>query len=310
MKTKLEIMVAYLAGRQGEAAGSIRRELEDPTSEASRWLEALRSRSREILGADPPEMPAPILARPTRDRTTGRGKAGRWLPALLLGASGAALVFLAVAASWRSQDHRLRDLEAALERREARWGDRFDRVEARWGDRFDRLEAALTRREAPPRGEPAGSKVANTQERKPPTVADRPTSLALARIEARLGELGQRLEEAQAGRAQDDQRVAQVRHDLDRLRQEVEMAGRASRQEGQELGAAVREILRLLRRLASQSGTMGTMPVPVPIPVLPPGHEPGVGQDPGMIPGQGLVPSPAQVPGADYSKRAPGRSGR
>ncbi len=295
MKTKLEMMVAYLAGRQGEAAGSIRRELGDPTSEASRWLEALRSRSAGIVGADPPEMPAPISARPTRDRTTGPGMTGRRLPALLLGASAAALVFLALAASWRSPDDRLRDLQAALERREARWGDRFDR-----------LEAALARREAPPQGAPAGSKAANPRELKPPTVADRPTSLALARIEARLGELGQRLEEVQTGRDPDDQRVAQVRRDLDRLRQEVEMAGRASRQEGQELGAAVREILQLLRRLAVQSGSMETMPVPVPIPVLPPGHEPGVGQGPGLIPGSGQ----AQVPGTHYSKRAPGRSNR
>ena len=52
MKTKLEMMVAYLAGRKGEAAESIRRELEDPTSEASRCLEAVRSRSRGIFGAD------------------------------------------------------------------------------------------------------------------------------------------------------------------------------------------------------------------------------------------------------------------
>jgi hypothetical protein len=301
MKTKLEMMVAYLAGRQGEAAGSIRRELADPTSEASRWLEELRSRSAGILGADAPERPAPIPARPNRNRTTAPATAGRRLPALLLGASAAALVFLAVAASWRSQDGRLRKLEAAMARREARWGDRFDR-----------LEAALARREAPPRGEPAGSKAANPRELKPSTVEDRPTRLALARIEARLGELGQRLEEAQAGRAQDDQRVAQVRRDLDQLRQEVETAVRASRQEGQELGAAIREILQLLRRLASKSGPMGAMPVPVPVPVpvSPPGHGPGAGQGQGMILGPGAMPGAAQVPGAAYPQRAPGRSNR
>ncbi len=204
-----------------------------------------------------------------------------------------------MAASWRSQDGRLRDLEAALQRREARWGDRFNR-----------LEAALTRRQAPPPAEPIASKAANPPAPKPPATADRPTILALARIEARLGALGQRLEEAQAGRARDDQRVAEVRRDLDRLRQEVEMAGRASRQDGQELGAAIREILQLLRRLASQPGPMEMMPVPVPIPVSPPGHMPGVGQGPGMIPGTGQVPGPAQVPGAPYSNRAPGRSNR
>jgi hypothetical protein len=162
--------------------------------------------------------PDPLPARPIRDRTTAPGIAGRRLPSLLLGASAAALVVLAVAAAWRSQDGRLRRLEATLARREAGWADRFDR-----------LEATLARREAPPPGEPPGSKAANSRELQPPTPADGSTKLALARIEARLGELGRQLEEGQAGRDQDDQRGAQIRRDLDRLRQEVEMAVRASR---------------------------------------------------------------------------------
>ncbi len=139
MKTKLEMMVAYLAGRKGEAAESIRRELEDPTSEASRCLEAVRSRSRRALRR----------GRCRRCRTsshlaqsaTGRPHLGcpgdgcfRCSSAL----SSAALVFIAVGVAWRAQDDRLRHLEATLARREARWGDRFNR-----------LEAALTRREAP-----------------------------------------------------------------------------------------------------------------------------------------------------------------
>ena len=49
MKTKLEMMVGYLAGRQGESAESIRRKLRDPAGEASRWLEEVQSRSRDIL---------------------------------------------------------------------------------------------------------------------------------------------------------------------------------------------------------------------------------------------------------------------
>ena len=240
-------------------------------------------------------MPDPVPAHPVHDRTTAPGKAGRWPTRLLLVASSIALVFLAVDAARRSQDDRFLRLEAALARREARWGDRFDR-----------LEAAYARREAPRPGEPLGSKAANPRELRPPTAADRLTNVALARIEARLGELGQRLEEGRAGRDQDDQRVAEVRRDLDRLRQEVGMAGRASRQEVQELGAAVREILQLLRRLASQSGTMETMPVPVPLPVSPQGQGPRVGQGPGMIP----EPGPAQLPGPVHTQRAPGRGNR
>jgi hypothetical protein len=60
------------------------------------------------------------------------------------------------------------------------------------------------------------------------------------------------------------------------------MAGRASRQEGVELGAAAYEILQLLRRLASQSGPMEMMP----------------------------VPSPVQVPGTAHTQPALGRSNR
>jgi hypothetical protein len=214
---------------------------------------------------------------------------------LLLGASAAALVFLAVAAAWRFQEGRLRRLEATLAR-----------GEAGWADRFDRLEAVLARREAPPRGEPPGSKAAPSPELKPPLPTDQPTLLALARIEARLGELGQRLEEAQAGRDQDEQRAAQLRRDLDRLRQEVELAVRASRQESQALGAAIREILQRLRRQASQPGPMEMMPVPMPIPVSPSGREPGVGQVPGMIP----VPGPDQAPGPARPQPALGRGNR
>ncbi len=119
------------------------------------------------------------------------------------------------------------------------------------------------------------------QELKPPIPVDSPTSLALARIEARLGELGQRLGEGQPRQDQDDPQLAQLRRDLDRLRQEVESAVRASKQESQELSVAVREILELLRRLAMRSRAMEPMQVPVPIPVPPQGHEPGTWPRPG-----------------------------
>jgi hypothetical protein len=297
MKTKLEMMVAYLAGRKGEAAESIRREFEDPTSEASRCLEAVRSRSREVFGADVPEMPDPIPSRSFRNRATTRQRAGRRLPSLLVGASSAALVFIAVGTAWRAQDHRLRHLEATLARREDRWGDRFNR-----------LEAALTKRESPSPRQPANSNAPNLQELKPPTPADRPTSLALARIEARLGELEQQLGQGQPKQDQDDQQVAQLRRELDRLRQEVEIAVRANKQESQKLSVAIREILDLLRRLLMNSRATEPMQGPVPIPVAPQGHEPGVGQGPGMMSGPGQVQG--QMPGQDHSYRAPGRGKR
>jgi hypothetical protein len=299
MKTKLEMMVAYLAGRKGDAAESIRRELLDPTSEASRCFEAVRSRSRGLFGADVPEMPHPIPSRSIRNRATARGIPGRPLPSLLVGASSAALLFVAVGTAWRAQNERLRQLEATLARHEDRWGDRFNH-----------LEMALTRREAPSQKQPARSNGPNLQELKPPTPADTPTSLALARIEARFGELEQKLGEGQPRQDQDDQQVTQIRRDLDRLRQDMENAVRASKQESQKLSVAVREILELLRRLTMNSGATVPMQVPEHIPFPPQGHEPGVGQGPGMMSGPGQVPGQAQMPGQDLPYRAPGRGKR
>ena len=104
MKTKLEMMVAYLAGRKGEAAESIRRELEDPTSEASRCLEAVRSRSRgvfvpgsteglDIVATRPgrlPEEPRLIPPRPNGNRPTAPAPrvSRRRLARILLGRLG------------------------------------------------------------------------------------------------------------------------------------------------------------------------------------------------------------------------------
>jgi hypothetical protein len=299
MKTKLEMMVAYLAGRQGETAELIRSELEDPTSEASRCLEAVRSRSRVVFSTDGLEM-QDLIPRPSiRNRATAPGVARRRLVPLLFAASSAALVFIAVGTAWRAQNDRLRHLEAIQAQREARWGDRVNR-----------LQAALLKWEAPSRRQTPGSKGPNSPEPTTPTPTDRSTSLALARIEARLGELGQRVGEGQPRQDPDDPRVAQLARDLDRLRQEMEIAGRASKQESQELSLAVREILHILRRLAMHSRAPEPMPVPVPTPFPPQGHEPGMGQGPGMTPRPGPVPGPGQMPGPGQPRLAPGRGNR
>jgi hypothetical protein len=299
MKTKLEMMVAYLAGRKGEAADSIRRELEDPTSEASRCLDAVRSRSRMLFGADLAEMPVLIPSRSIPDRTTARGMAGRRQRSLLVGASSAALIFIAVGMQWRAQHVRLRHLEATLVR-----------GESRWEDRFNRLEAALARRQAPSQTQPASAIRPNRQELKPVSPAEIPTNLALARIEARLGELGQRLGNGQSRQDQDNQSVAQLQRDLDRLRQDVEVSVRTSKQESQELSVAVREIRELLRRLTIRSLATEPMQVPVLIPVPLQGHELGVGQNPNMISRPRQVPGQGQMPDQDHSNKAPGRGKR
>jgi hypothetical protein len=294
MMTKLEMMVAYLAGRKGEAADSIRRELEDPTSEASRCLDAVRSRSLMLFGAERAEMPKLIPHRSIPDRTTARGMAGRPQRSLLVAASSAALILIAVGMQWRAQQVRLRQLEAT-----------FVRGESRWDDRFNRLEATLTRREAPAKTQPASAIRPNLPEPRPVSPAEIPTILALARIEARLGELGQRLGDGQSRQNQDNQAVALVQRDLDRLRQDAEVSARTSKQESQELSVAVREIRELVRRLSTRSRAMEPVQVPVPILVPPQGHELGIGQSPNMISRPGQLPGQGQMPGQDHSIRAP-----
>jgi hypothetical protein len=301
MKSKLEMMVAYLAGRKGDGAELIRRELEDPTSDASLCLEAVRLRSRRILGTELPVMQRPIPSRPIRKRVTTDGVARRRLPPQLLIVSSAALIFIAMVLAWRAQNDQLRQLESTLARRETRWGEHFAR-----------LEAALAKRKAPSPSQAIRPNGPTLPQQKPTPVADAPTILALAKMEAKLGELERRLGERQPRQYQDDPQVDQLRRELDSFRQELKIAVRASKQENQDLGLAVREILQLLRHLTMQSRATDSMQQ-IPMPILPvplQGHGPGAGQGPGMISGQPQVPGQAQMPGQDQSFRAPGRGKR
>ena len=291
MKTKLEIMVEYLAGRQGEDVESIRREFGDPSSESSRWLEAVRARSQgifrpgspeglDIVPARPgrwPEEPRLIAPRPSCDRPTAPAPrvSGRRPSRILWGASAAALVLLAVGAAWRAQDDRLRRLETILDRRETRWGDRFQH-----------LEAALTKHEAPPQKPAPSPKVPSPREVKPPTLLDGPMRLALNRIERKLGELEQRLGEGRTRQDLADQRVAELRRDLDQLKQEIQTSSQA-----------VREVLLLVRRLATR--TQGQQPMQVPVP--PQGTDTGFGRGPGLLFGPGLIPNQGQMPRLEHN---------
>jgi hypothetical protein len=285
MKTKLEMMVGYLAGRQGESAESIRRELRDPAGEASRWLEEVQLRSRDILdggllksrGLDlhPYLRKGIVVQRPGRRR---------WLT-VLLGASAMTLAFVGLAATWRVQGEQLLRLETMLRRREAQWGDRFNH-----------LDAILARRQREVPGMPTASKEPATREAIPSDPPEKPPDLALARIEARLAELGRRLEEVAPRQSQGDPSVDQLRRDVEQLGQQAEVRARLSRQEFQSLSMVLQEVLQALTRLALTSRGSEPMQVPVPVPVFPEGHTPGLGQGPGMLPGPGQGQTPGQGP--------------
>src|SRR4051812_27031264 len=105
---RLETMVEYLAGREGEPGPAIRAELADPSSEASRFLEAIRLRSRALIPPQPVAVDVPTRPIPRRAGSRRLAMASV-LAASLIVASGAAL--------WLGQV-RLDRLEAALTHRE------------------------------------------------------------------------------------------------------------------------------------------------------------------------------------------------
>jgi hypothetical protein len=297
MTTKLEMMVGYLAGRQGKAAESIRRELEDPTSEASRWLETVRKRSQAVSRFGSPEARALVSPALARNVMTTRGSARKRLLPFLYGVSAAALVFLAMGVAWRAQDDRLLRLETMLAQREARWGTRFDQ-----------LNAALTRREVAPPGNTPGSRESVSPQAKPSATVDGSTGLTLARIEARLGEVSERQRVAPSSQNQRDPTIDELRLDVERLRKEVETRAQSSRQESHELSLVVQEVLQLLRQLAMRPWGPEPMQVPVPAPLQE--HQRRGGQGPGLMPGAEQVPGQGQMPDQDHSRMDPGQGNR
>jgi hypothetical protein len=282
MKTKLELMVGYLAGRQGDSVESIRLELRDPTSEASRWLEAVRSKSRAMLdagsleaqGSGPPLVPK---------NSENRGRARNRLVRMFLGTAAAALAFLGGVAAWRAQDESLKRLEATLRHQEARWEARFNQVDSI----FERMETVRPSK-LPTSREPV------SREGKSERPAEPQPYLALARIEARLLEFGKRLEETTRSQAQSDPTIDQLRRELEQIGQLVEARSRASQQEMQSLNAVVQEVLQMLARLSLNSRVPDVMQVPLPVPVPPQGLLPGFGQGPGMLPGAVQDQAPGQ----------------
>jgi hypothetical protein len=294
MRTKLEMMVGYLAGRQGESAESIRRELRDPASEARRWLEAMRSRSRGLGDTGLAEMqglsPPPRIRGGIAAQWPGRKP---WLT-VFLGTAAASLPLLGLAAVWRAKDERILRLEIILAQQESRW-------EAR----FNRLDAILARRESDKPREIPVLKEPAPREQRSAAPAERPPDLALARIEARLSDLGQRLDEATPRQSQGDPMLDQLRRDVERLGQEAEARARVSKQEIRSLNLALQQVLQILARLDFTPRGGEPMQIPVPVPVLPRGYGPEPGQGTGILPGSGRD----QATGQDPARIDPGQDG-
>ncbi len=299
MTTKLEMMVGYLSGRQGKGAEWIRQELEDPTSESSRWLEAVQKRSQAVCRIGLPNVQTPASPPEMRKGMAMRGSRGKWLLPFLSGFSVASLLFIATGVAWRAQDTRLLRLETTLTEREDRWATRFGH-----------LNEVLTTRKAAPAGNKTESKQSASPQAKLPATADGQTVLALARIEARLGDLEERLGEARSSQTQTqtDPMITELRTDVDRLRRDMENRAQSSSQQSLEMKMVLQEVLQLLRRLASGPWVPGPMQVPVPQ-LLQEHQRHGVPEQ-GMMPGAEQLPGQGQMTDRDHSLTDPGQINR
>ncbi len=230
MRTDLEAMIGYLAGREGNDAARFRTELDDPSSEASRFLDATRRKSRALVGDD--------LAGPPTPQAHGPRRARARRPVAVAATAALALVLAATAALFQSGEARGRRLEATLARREAE-----SRAESR------RLEASLARalgprHDANARGGPGGE----------------PIALALGRVEDGLGKLERRLDGLSArptapANAPDmpaapgpDPALAEIRAELAALRREAAAGEQATARQIQELRSVLQEVNQIVRR--------------------------------------------------------------
>jgi hypothetical protein len=213
MSTKLEAMVGYLAGRDGDPR--LLDELTDPSSEASRFLEATRTRSKALL-AGPDHLDEP---------RAGRSRPRGWLSFAGWALAGA----LAVGVAAWVVEARLRRIESTMVRRE---------VEARAG--AERIEAALARLAGP---------------RPSPDNQPDPAGAALGRVEAGLGRLERTLEglAVEPEPPKLDPTLAEVRNELATLRRELSAGEKAAVRRAEELLASNHEVARLLRLLLDRS---------------------------------------------------------
>jgi len=253
MKTDLETMIGYLAGRAGGDAARLRAEFGDPSSEASRFLEAARRRTRALVDDRPAEEPRPAPA-------PRRARAWRISPA----AAAAALVLVSALVPLGVGEVRERRLRAALDRAEA-----DSRAQA------GRLRAALLARPTPTRPDPPASS-------KP---RDEPITLALNRVEEGLGKLERRLDGFSRPAPGPptaievpppigpDPSLGEIRAEIVAIRRETASSEQATARQLQEMRTVLQELNQIVRRAVSrpQGG-----PQQVPMPMMMPGNEPNL----------------------------------
>jgi hypothetical protein len=245
---RLETMVGYLAGREGEDAAALRAELADPSSEASRFLEATRLRSRALI-----EEPPVAIGGPSRPIRTRQGA----IRAAMVAAVAASILLSAGAALWLGES-RLNRLEATLALREAE-----SRADAR------RLEATLARAIGAPSKAVAAPVTPNPR--------PLPIEQALARVEVGLGKLDRRIEGLDRSSQAPvppptlapepapvgvDPAIAEIRREVAALRRELVASDQAGARQVMEIRMALQDVGNLLRMALNRPPVTIAVPVP------------------------------------------------
>ena len=265
MSTELDTMIGYLAGREGDGSARLRAELGDPASDASRFLESARLKTRALLACPPTDGPPRPLPPPPRPKARKVPKAA---------AVAALLVVAAAIPFWIGQE-RERDLRAAL-----------DRTLADAKSRDARIEAFLV-------GRPASAAIPARK------AGDEPIMLALNKVEEELGRLDRRLDGISRPAASPpptaeatspgmpDPSLAEIRSEIAAIRRETASSEQATARQLQEMRTVLHELNQIVRRAVSRpggGGQQGPMPMMMPNNEFGPNH-PGV--DPAHV--QALV---------------------
>jgi methyl-accepting chemotaxis protein len=213
MTTKLEAMVGYLAGRDADPA--LIDELTDPSSEANRFLEATRTRSRALL--EEPALP---------DKSIEPAPARNWLRRV----GWASAAVLAVGLTFWLVETRTRRLEAVLER-----------ANSDTRSRSERIEAALTRLAE------ANSSVVATLDSMQATIGH--LQADLGQLDGKVQKLANRPEPA----SKPEPGLAEFRDQLATLGRELAESKKASTRHVEELQASIQDVIRQIKVLRNLS---------------------------------------------------------
>jgi|GEM_PF-3870565 len=286
MRTKLDLIVDYLADRGDGAAEPIRRELAEPASEASLFLEGLRERTRSMLDVVPPphERPRAAIRHGPVLPAAPAPSLKRWSPLPL---AAAATILVAVGVSWRDQQSQIRRLETANVRREQEWRSLLEKLETA------RAESAAKEKEL---------KTAAQTPRKPakdiappqsaPEPRNRVTELLVARLEAGLTKLEDRLNTPMPGPPPTERPeldLDQLRRELEVLKSDATAREKAIGKDLRELRMTLNQVMIWIRQLADRPPVQVPMLVPLQVPAGPL-NLPNMGNNPGVNLPQSLEP--------------------